>query len=810
MMFDVLGRPRGAAALATVSAIAIMAAFEPASAQEQQRSFNIPAQALSTALIEFSRQSNVMVVADPAVVRGHAAPMVRGDFTPRDALGQLVTGSGLNINQRPEGGFVLVGDARPTRTGAADPAASEDVDIVVTARKREESLQNVPAAVTALGGATLSHMGAEGFDDFVRLAPGLTMAPTSLVSNFSIRGISTSNAVGTTQTPISLYVDETQTEDVFVPLSTFNLYLADINRVEVLRGPQGTLFGSGSLSGAIRVITNKPDPTAFSGYVQGGVTSIEGGDPGTQVEGVINAPLGSATAVRALLYDRRFGGYIDNTLRHEDNTNGTRSTGGRVALRSDLTSTLSATGTVIYQLDRDDDGSRSFYTPSQGGSRQWESLVSDTTRVGNWIGNILVTDDLGWATLTSSTSYLRKKEQTQLDASPDLGLLLGVPGTPVWGNTYNHSEDVTQELRLNSQGSGPISYVIGAYYSHAHRFTESINHSPVLEGLIGQPNILDARLNTKVKEAALFGEVTWAFAPNWDVAAGVRVFHNEFDVGVNNSGLLIGPPVQLSRVNRDDSSTPRFTLSWHPDEDVTLYAQAAKGYRLGQANIAAGPPLYNSDTLWNYEVGAKGEYFDHRLLLNVAAFYIDWQNLQIGLRQPATLFFYTGNAGSARSVGLEVEADWRFTHELDFHTSMAFTDAELTQSIPNVPQPSGVLGVKDGDRLPGAPRFTISNALSYRRDLGDGATLRLRLDHQYVGRSYNTFTRAGALVIGDYNIFNFSGGVGFDHFDIDLFVKNIGDSDGVTNANFDYGADVLRAAWRVPPRSIGVSVRRSF
>src|SRR5262249_37079506 len=151
---------------------------------------------------------------------------------------------------------------------------------------------------------------------------------------------------------------------------------------------------------------------------------------------------------------------------------------------------------------------------------------------------------------------------------------------------------------------------------------------------------------------------------------------------------------------------------------------------------------------------------------------------------------FTGNAGSARSVGLEVESDWRITHELDFHTALALTDAQLTESIPNVPQPSGVLGVEDGDRLPGAPRFTISNALSYRHDLDGGATLRLRLDHQFVGRSYNTFTRDGALALGDYNIFNASGGIQLSNWDLDVFVKNIGDSDGITNANFDFGADV--------------------
>ncbi|HVK79815.1 MAG TPA: TonB-dependent receptor, partial [Verrucomicrobiae bacterium] len=188
----------------------------------------------------------------------------------------------------------------------------------------------------------------------------------------------------------------------------------------------------------------------------------------------------------------------------------------------------------------------------------------------------------------------------------------------------------------------------------------------------------------------------------------------------------------------------------------------------------------------------------------------EWDNLQVGLRIPSTNLLYTGNAGAARSVGLEVESVFHVTPELDFSTSLSYTDAKLTESIPDLPQPSGVLGVVDGERLPGTPRFTMSNAISYTRPIGDETTLRLRLDHQYVGRSYNAFTRASALELGDFSVVNFSGGLDWGDTRFDLFVKNIGNSDGVANANFDLGLDTIRAAWRVPPRSVGIVVRQSF
>ncbi len=782
---------------------------EAAWAQAGQRvHVDIQAQSLSAALAEFGRQTSLEIVFTPDSVRSLKAPRVEGDLTPDEALTRLLAGSGLTFRRGTDGAYVVTrSKASPNST---TQVGGELEEIIVTARKREESVQDVPASITAIGSATLGDIGAAGFEDFVRLAPGLTMVPTSTTPNFSIRGISTSTTIGTTQAPISLYVDETPTQDPFVALSSLNLYLGDVNRVEVLRGPQGTLFGSGSLSGAIRVITNKPDPAAFSGYVEGGLTAIEGGEPGGNLEAMANIPLGEATALRAFVYDRQTGGYIDNVSRNKNDVNNAHTTGGRLALSSDITSALSVTGSVIYQLDKTDDGFRTFYTASQGQSDQWDSLVPDATRFENTIGNLLVTYDLGWASLTSSSSYLRRTEHTNLDASPDLSPLLGVPGTPVYSDNDNQSDNFVQELRLTSQLNGPVSYVAGAYYSEAKRDTHTLVRAPALEEILGLSSMLASNLNSKIQELALFGEVAWAVTDEVELAAGIRAFHNRVEVDVDTSGLLVGPPVLLNRVNEDDSYTPRFTATWKPSGDLTLYAQIAKGYRLGQANVAAGPPLYESDTLWNYEVGAKGSLLDHLLQLGVAAFYIDWSNLQVGLRPPGTVFLYTGNAGSARSVGLEVEGVVHLTPDFDFQTAFSLNDAVLTESIPNLPQPSGVLGVESGDRLPGAPRFTMSNALIYSHALGSGRTGRIRLDHQYVGRSYNTFTQESALEIGDYNLFNLNGGITFGTISVDAFVKNVGNSDGVTNANFDLGLDTIRAAWRLPPRTFGLSIRKSF
>ena len=777
-------------------------------AQAQMR-VSIPSQAMSSALTEFGRQTGTEIIFEPDSVRSLRAPRVEGVMAADEALGRLLTGSGLSYRRGADGAYLVARSETQPRSSNDSPRNDME-EIVVTARRRPESLRDVPAAITALGSAELERIGAAGFEDFVRLAPGLTMVPTSTAPNFSIRGISTSTTLGTTQQAISLYVDDTPTQDPFVALSSFNLYLADIDRVEVLRGPQGTLFGSGSLSGAIRVITHKPDPSALSGYGAFGISTVNGGETGTQLEGMINVPLSDTTAIRVLAYDRRTGGYIDNVLRDETNVNGTTTTGTRIALKSQITDAFSMTGTFMHQVDNADDGSRTFYTPSQGDSDQWASQVPDRTKFKNTISNLFMGYEFDAVTLTSSTSYLERTEDTVLDASPDLAPLLGVPGSAVYSDNDNSSRNLVQELRLTSKLDGPFSYVLGAYYSSATRDTHTFIRAPLLESFIGLTSLLEADLHSEIEETALFGEAAWKLTDTFELAAGVRAFHNEVKVDVDNSGLLIGPPVQFSRVNKDDSYTPRFTATWKPSEDLTVYGQVAQGYRLGQANVTAGPPIYDSDTLWNYEIGTKGSFFDNRVQLGLALFYIDWQDLQVGLRVPDTILLYTGNAGSARSVGAEFEGSFGLTEELTFQTAMSYNDARLTESIPNLPQPSGVLGVEDGDRLPGAPLFTISNAFVYDHQLSNGWLARVRLDHQYVGKSYNTFTRSSALEIGDYHLVNLSGGLDIGAVSVDIFVRNVFDGDGVTNANFDLGLDVLRAAWRVVPRSIGLTVRKNF
>ncbi len=713
------------------------------------------------------------------------------------------------------GGVALASMATPS-VGLAQEASTagavENEEIVVTARKRTESLQDVPAAISQLSGATLERTGARGIEDIVRMVPGFTMSDSTVpgAPSFNVRGVSTSTAIESVQPSVGFYIDELPALEVtnaFTP----NLNLVDIERVEILRGPQGTLFGSGSLSGAVRVITRKPDPKGFEGYVEATGTAVTDGDLGYGLEGMLNIPLSDRAAMRFVAYDRERPGYTDNLARGVDDVGTARTSGGRLSLRVLPTDNLTVTAGLIYQLDKVADTNAAFYDTSLGGAREWDAQTPNRGRFETAIASTTVEYDFGGASLISATNYADKDVFFAFDAS-GLGSALGAPGTETFSDTSVRTKIFSQEVRLTSQGSGPLRYVLGAFYvSRDQAFGQQVRN-PVVEGLFDLPNLLNLDMENSSREMALFGEVSWAMTDRLELTAGARAFRNTFNLQAETSGLLNGGLTTVDERKTEKSITPRFGAKFKVAPDISLYATASQGYRIGQANltISTAQPTYLSDSLWNYEVGIKSELFDRRLRLNISAFHIDWKNIQVGLRS-ALGSIYTGNAGTAESDGVEIEALFKVTRELDFSTAIAITDARLTQDVPDLNEPGPpASGVRSGDRLPGSPRFTIANAVQYARELGEGRAIDLRLDHQYIGKSYNRFTRVGALELGGYNVFDLSAGLTVGTVQVRAFVKNIADSKGVMNATFDNFGLGPDAAFRLTPRSLGVSVRKNF
>ncbi len=726
----------------------------------------------------------------------------------------LVPGALLSLLALPISSFAQEADDGAGVQRADNTTISE---ILVTARRRDESIQDVPAAVSALAGDMLENIAAFGLEDFTRLAPGLALADSGFYGfkQFRIRGVATGTGASVLQSPVAVYFDEVQTVDPFVPLSTLDLYLTDINRVEVLRGPQGTLFGSSALSGAIRIMPNRPDNQQVSASLSATFESVKDGEEGSIVEGMVNTPLGEDSALRLVAYSREVPGWIDNIEIDKEDGNSGDVWGVRGAFSTRLGENLDVLLSGAYQEDDFDDTTRTFMD-GEGDPREWSVLTPDSREGDGGLASLVLDWYVGKMTLTSVTSYLSTNYKPR-SGSDGFSELIGFPGTPTWQDLDSDNENWVQEFRLASSGEGRINYILGAHYSDRDVDIRGLFQNPVAEEVLGLDNLLDTQLTATIEELALFGELTVGFGGEFEAGVAFRAFDNDFESTQRSFGLFTEfVPSVISGDNSDTDVVPRFTLQWMPNDNLTLYSQIAKGYRIGQSNTSLDavqgtvPAAFDSDELWNYEVGFKGSFIDQRLQAAVALYFIEWDNMQVRLPGPTSP--YTGNAGSSEIVGLESEISFVITRNLQLINSIAWTDAELTEDLPTVSQPGGEVGASSGDPLPGTPDLTVSTALQYTAGLGSLGELFLRVDHQYVGEALNAFTDVGYNEFGDYHLINLS--AVYEHpsnVGVTLYVKNLTDDDSMTNViDGQPTFNVPNQAIRLQPRTIGLTVQKRF
>src|SRR5579872_4059761 len=691
--------------------------------------------------------------------------------------------------------------------GAGEAVTLEEV--VVTATKRQENIQDVPIAMTALSTAKLERLGADTFADFARLVPGLSLneGPQNY-AQFTIRGIGTSNTNGNTQSTVATYIDELPALDSFGSANTPDLRLFDIERVEVLRGPQGTLFGSGSLGGAIRVITNKPDTMAFHSKAETTLSSTEGGADSYGLNAMVNVPLvPQSLAMRAVVYDRRDGGYVDNPARGATNVNSERAYGGRIALRYVATDALALTGSILYQHNDPNDGP--FVFVSGGGTYQYGALVPTVIRPELSVGNLLAEYSLPWATLTSSTTYARNNVHTVSDFTPAAALILGPFGfnpPPSSSQSDSYGRYFVQELRLASRGEGPWSWTGGLFYYHKTReshFLVTVPGGGAVTAPLGFTSdvLFGATIPTPGEEMAAFGEVSYRMTDRLQATAGMRFFHDVSRYSETTFGFLNGGDTHSTRSTAESSHTPKFVLSYRIAPQSMAYVQMAEGYRVGQNNPAippdpitgvSRPKSYRPDSLWNYEVGIKSSLFDGALVANAALYRINWRDIQIDQLTPDQ-FNYIANAGKAHSQGAELELNWQPLPGLLLATAASVSDARLDNNNP------AVGGVR-GDRLPGSAQFTLSDSAQYSFPLRGKATSYLRLNHVHVGAAYSALDHTMRIRYGDYDILGARAGVQFPSWEIALFVNNVTNNDATVNATAGLSPSVVR----LRPRTAGL------
>lgn len=744
----------------------------------------------------------------------------------RVPIGQAALRAGIGLVALTLG---PVAHAQSNPPGGAAAAGSEPGDVVVTASKREESLLSVPISITVSSGADLMRRGATQIDDIVASAPGLSNSgggPNQ--ANLVMRGVTTGVSAGLQQSTVALFIDDLPTDPGAGALGTSDLRLFDVQRVEVLRGPQGTLFGSGSLSGAVRILTNRPDLDRLGAGFEASGSTTRGGRPSGDGNAMINLPLiDGRLGVRAVGYASDTGGYIDNVLTGRSDVNWVHQYGGRLMILAKPIDSLSILLTAAYQQSQPGASGSSSYAPPRGVSRDntEATLVEATARLSNAIINIVTTADFGSVSLTSSTSYSRRRLLAIGNASGYVtlvGALLGAPNLVEATSSYlpSNSDTITQEIRLASTGKGPLRWTIGAYYQDLDGRGGYSVRSPAIGALIGVETLADLKTTTPVTESALFGEASYALGDKLDLAAGLRFGHIDQSFTTRATGVLMtnsfDPTEMVVHESQKESAvTPRFSLTYRPTRDLTFYAQAARGFRTGGPNLTAGlspapPPLtYQSDSLWNYELGTKSRWFNGRLRLDVTAYLIDWSNIQASLYQGIA---YIGNAGNAHIYGFEGEAAAHPWAWLDFGGSFSFSHSELTKDVGNLSRTSGLIGVTAGDRLPASLEIKISSFLQGSFALA-GRNGYVRLDHQYVGVAYSDFGLQGAR-FGGFNSLALRGGIDLGRIEFIAFVNNLFDSKGKVSAmdpTFISGVPLSeKTAIRLRPRTIGLTIRGSF
>ncbi|WP_338241245.1 TonB-dependent receptor [Aurantiacibacter hainanensis] len=712
---------------------------------------------------------------------------------------------------------------------AQDASTSTNDPIIVTAQKRSQTLIEVPQSLTVVDGSTLEDQHADSFQDYLVNVPGLQLDQSRPgQGRLIIRGVNTEGVAST----VGVYVDETPfgsssgLVNGAVLAGDFDTF--DIDRIEVLRGPQGTFYGASSLSGVLKFVTNAPSTAGIEARGRVGLETTDGGDMSYYGNAVINLPLSDAAAFRASGVYRENGGFVDSIGTAgsdvEENINDSKSYGGRASLLLMPTETIDLRLTAIMQNIRADAPSLVLADPDTleilpdglTNAQYTPSFSNLDYRVYNATADI----DLGFGTLTSSTSFSTQEQDLRTDYTFALsGLIEAVLGTPndFFQDQITDSEKFTQEVRLTGT-STLIDWLVGIYYTEEDGEIEQdfvVATPGTVTPIDGLPAIGFAQVLSDYREVAGFANVTLHLGDRFDIDIGGRYSDNEQSASQVTDGILVGGFTEFPTFRSEEdvftySVAPRFELS----PDASIFARVAKGFRPGGPNVLPpGAPeefaTYGSDSVISYEVGLKAQTPDRGLYLDVAAFYIDWEDIQLLAIQDG--FGFNANGGSARSQGVEFSAGAEPVPGLNLTVNGAYTDAELTADTQ--------IGGFDGDKLPFTPEFSAAVIADYNWELSNGIEASLGGSLRHVSEQSASFDEAFRLANGrqrtvdGYNVLDLRAGVDFGRVELDLYVQNLGNSRGRTSTTavdvfggFPLYPGGAIATGVIRPRTFGVSL----
>ena len=736
---------------------------------------------------------------------------------------------------------VLAQEAEPqadTQTVEQKSAEPLDGEILVTATRRAERLRDVPLSITAFSQEKLSAEGIVGYEELARQTPGIVLnKPSANFNNFTARGIATNGYGAGLQSSVAIYLDE-------LPISTVgnstvldtNLY--DVERVEFLRGPQGTLFGAGSLSGALRILSKSPDTTKFdaSALVDLGLTGS--GSVRQRYNGMINLPLVDDTlALRVVGFYRHEDGYVDNLDTGIKDSNSLKNYGGRAILLFKPTDRLSLR--LLASYENSDPKDSGLVNPALGRNKR-QSFRPDIFSGEMQSYNATIDYQFDGARLTSSSTYSHYTGHFDVDISGAVGRAF-----PYLIEAGGPQKTFVQETRLASDPGGRFDWVIGGFYldrsfelTQLYRTTAAFLAARGITGGRGPENDLvgASYFRTKSHELAGFGEVTYRFDDNFWATGGIRYGRTDQQIRTLPGNLtstfltqaLFGIPGPLGYATLPEGLQPKIkgsrpsykgSLSWRINNDVTTYASVSTGYRAPVRNSAAGRPSVvdpsdliipdgaDSDKLINYELGMKGRFFDGRLSANIAAYYIDWKDIQVQANRVSDTIQFATNVGGARSRGVEFEIVAMPVHNLSFGINGSIGGTKITELTA---QEAAISGAVKGGRL-SAPDFQGSAFLQVGFDLSADTSGYFNATLQHVGSFPNNFPnvpgRPGVVAptfgfTDSYENINLSLGLKRGDLSAILYVENVLDSDPITYIHPE--AFVSSRFSTLRPRTVGI------
>jgi outer membrane receptor protein involved in Fe transport len=746
---------------------------------------------------------------------------------------------------------------------AADADDSGLAEVVVTAQRFTSTVQNTPISLSAVTGDQLDAAGITSIEELAHEIPGLSMRTAGPgQTEYEARGLASSGGSAPT---VGFYLDDipltppstSQTGKVVIDP---NLY--DIDRIELLRGPQGTLYGSGSMGGTVRVITNQPKLDTFEGSAQGTLSDTQGGSGNGGGSLMLNLPVGETLAVRVVGTDTYRSGWINRVVLNpfpEDvpygalpaygrgnvltapvqdvvtHVNTESLEGARVSILFKPNDDLSIVATALYQ-HMYMNGYDEFDNPPGASYMSHYAAANIREPIRDWfhLYNLTVTDNLGFADFTSTTGYFQRHEVQTQDASESISYDLGVyPYLAIPYSEIDITRQFSQELRLNSKSDGALHWVGGVFYSDDTSDWDEFSTSEAPEFLALQPDgvVYDGDLYYRVQQYAAFANASYNITDQWKFEAGLRWYRYQSDTSNVNYGFF-GELLPYQVFSTSDSGfNPRYDLSYAPNPALTAYLSASKGYRPGGPGGPNYPsfcdgvpdPPYQPDTVWDYEVGEKAKLFDNWLTVNSDFYYIKWNDVQETVALPCG-YTKEENAGNGRTFGPELEINAKLSVNWSAALNASYTDAKITHpssafvaSVLTNPVAGGIPdcpSVSNCSSIPilNVPKYAGSLALIYSTQVLGNHQLTARVSDVYVGPAYDQAYAFG-IPLPPYNIADARLGLAGDRWNATLFVDNLTNKvawNTTNNTQFQFNVPQLVRVSTNQPRTYGTEINYRF